>query len=147
MSLPKPEPGLVFRYSYLWHSDHARGLEEGTKDRPCAIILAVEDKTDPAHARVLAVPITHSAPRDTLSALEIPRVVKDRLSLDEERSWVVLTESNEFIWPGPDLRRVPGRDDGSVAYGFLPPKLFAGIKRRFIVTARAGRSVRIKRTE
>ncbi|MGO8955601.1 MAG: hypothetical protein ACLPWS_11475 [Rhodomicrobium sp.] len=147
MSLPKPEPGLVFRYSYLWHSDHVRGLEEGTKDRPCAIILAVEEKTDAPKMRVLAVPIAHTAPRDVLSALEIPQAVKNRLSFNEERSWAVLTESNEFIWPGPDLRRVPGRDDGSVAYGFLPPKLFAEIKRKFIVLARAGRSVLIKRTE
>jgi hypothetical protein len=27
-----------------------------------------------------------------------------RLGLDAERSWVMLTEANRFVWPGPDLR-------------------------------------------
>ena len=38
--------------------------------------------------------------------------------MDSERSWGVLSEANDFIWPGSDLRPVPGA--GSVAYGFLP---------------------------
>ena len=38
--MPLPVPGLVIRYSYLWHSEHLAGREEGTKDRPCAIIAA-----------------------------------------------------------------------------------------------------------
>jgi len=38
------------------------------------------------------------------------------LRLDSERSWVILSEWNEFIWPGPDLRRGPGDDEGSIAY-------------------------------
>ncbi len=37
--------------------------------------------------------------------------------LDDERSWIITTEINRFIWPGPDLRSVPG---GGVAYGLLP---------------------------
>ena len=43
MSLPKPEPGLVIRYSYLWHAGHRQGREEGVKDRPRAIVLAIEN--------------------------------------------------------------------------------------------------------
>jgi hypothetical protein len=34
ITLPKPEPGLVIRYSYLWHDEHRQGREEGVKDRP-----------------------------------------------------------------------------------------------------------------
>ena len=49
--------------------------------------------------------------------LELPQAVKKHLGLDAERSWVVLSESNLFDWPGPDLRRIDDRDDGSVAYG------------------------------
>ena len=37
--LPRPVPGLVVRYSYLWLDEHRRGREEGVKDRPCAIVL------------------------------------------------------------------------------------------------------------
>jgi hypothetical protein len=38
---PVPRPGLVIRYSYLWESEVRQGREEGTKDRPCAIVLVV----------------------------------------------------------------------------------------------------------
>jgi hypothetical protein len=77
----------------------------------------------------------------------IARLCKERLRLDADRSWVVLSEWNEFIWPGPDLRRAPGDDESSVAYGMLPPSLFAAIRDRFLafVTARASR--RVPRTE
>ncbi len=72
------------------------------KDRPCAIILTVADAG--GQLRVLALPITHSAPADTGDAVEIPPATKQRLGLDEARSWVVVTEANVFTWPGPDLR-------------------------------------------
>ena len=65
----------------------------------------------------------------------------------EERSWVVLSESNLFDWPGPDLRRIGDRNDSSVAYGFLPPRLFAELQRRFLALEAAGLSRRVSRTE
>ncbi len=145
MSLPKPELGLVIRYSYLWLREHREGREEGTKDRPCAIILAARDHD--GETQVLVVPVTHSPPDNVDTALELPPAVKRHLGLDAERSWVVLSESNLFDWPGPDLRRVGDRDDSSVAYGFLPPKLFAELRRRFLALEAAARSLRVKRTE
>jgi hypothetical protein len=42
VTLPIPEEGLVIRCSYLWHAEYRESREEGVKDRPCAIILAVE---------------------------------------------------------------------------------------------------------
>ena len=56
MSLPKPEPGLVIRYSYLWLREHHVGREDGSKDRPCAIILALH--TDEDGEQILVVPVT-----------------------------------------------------------------------------------------
>ena len=47
--------------------------------------------------------------------VEIPAPVKERLRLDADRSWVVLSEWNEFIWPGPDVRRAPGRRAGAAS--------------------------------
>ena len=41
MSLPIPLPGLVIRYSYLWADDAATGHEDGVKDRPSVIVMAV----------------------------------------------------------------------------------------------------------
>ena len=145
MTLPKPEAGLVIRYSYLWLREHREGREEGTKDRPCAIILALRD--DDGETQVLVVPVTHSPPDNLTAALELPPAVKQHLGLDAERSWVVLSESNLFDWPGPDLRRVGDRDDSSVAYGFLPPRFFAELRRRWLALEAAARSTRVQRTE
>ena len=145
MSLPTPEPGLVIRYSYLWWHEHRQGREEGSKDRPCAILLAVQDHDDAT--RVVVVPVTHTPPARPETALELPAAIKRHLGLDTERSWVVLSESNLFEWPGPDLRRVGNRDDSSVAYGFLPPRFFAELRRRFLVLETVARSRRVRRTE
>ena len=145
MSLPKPEPGLVIRYSYLWLREHREGREEGVKDRPCAIILALHD--DPDGEQVLVVPVTHSPPENPAAALELPPLVKQHLGLDTDRSWVVVSESNLFTWPGPDLRRIADRDDSSVAYGFLPPKFFAELRRRFMAFEATTRSKRVQRSE
>ena len=137
MTLPKPIPGLVLRYSYLWMREYLAGRDEGSNDRPCAIVAAI-DRDEHDATRVLVLPITHSPPDAATPSVEIPAPVKVRLKLDEQRSWVVLTEWNEFVWPGPDLRKVPGVADGSVAYGVLPPKLFAEIRDRFLVVVKNG---------
>lgn len=102
MAYPEPVAGLVIRYAYLWRDEHLTGQEEAAKDRPCAIILALK-RTDDGH-QVFVLPITHAAPSDPNDALEIPAETERRLGLDDEQSWIVLTEANEFIWPGPDLR-------------------------------------------
>lgn len=130
MSLPAPEPGLVIRYSYLWANEHDRGQEEGVKDRPCAVLLAT--RTEEGDLRVIVLPITHVPPRDPAEAVEIPSATKRRLGLDDERSWIVLTEGNAFAWPGPDLRFAPGAGAESVAYGYLPAALFRTVRDRFV---------------
>ena len=141
MKLPKPEPGLVIRYSYLWRREHLAGREEGAKDRPCAIVLAVKDGSD---TQVLVVPVTHSPPGAGISAMELPHSVKNHLGLDSDRSWIVYSESNFFRWPGPDLRPTSSEPDASVAYGFLPPKLFTELRRRILELEAAAR---VRRTE
>ena len=97
-----------------------------------AIVATLED--GPPAVRVL--PVTHSPPSDPQDAVEIPAATKRRLGLDDERSWIVLTESNRFVWPGPDVRSI---DRESGYYGALPPALFGEIKRRFVELARAQR--------
>ena len=131
----------------MWHSEHLAGREEGEKDRPCAIVAALRPADDAGETRVLVLPVTHNPPAQAALAVEIPAQVKQRLRLDAERSWVVLSEWNEFIWPGPDLRRAPGDDDNSVAYGMLPPRLFATIRDRFLAPATARGARRVPRTE
>ena len=143
MPLPQPVSGLVIRYNYLWYREHLEGREEGQKDRPCAIIAAVRADESGA-TRVLVLPITHSPPDHASLAVEIPPKVKLRLQLDEAQSWVVLSEWNEFVWPGPDLRRLPNADDATVAYGMLPPGLFATIRNRFLALAHSGAAAQVR---
>jgi hypothetical protein len=132
------------RYAYLWRREHVKGREEGSKDRPSAIIAAVRAEGRGAF-RVLVLPITHRPPEDARLAVEIPLTVKRRLRLDGARSWVVISEWNDFLWPGPDLRRLPGADASSVAYGMLPPSLFAVVRDRFLDLATTGAAARVRR--
>jgi hypothetical protein len=145
VSLPKPVVGLILRYSYLWYREHLEGRDEGQKDRPCAIVAALR-VDDAGDTRVLVLPITHTPPDHPTLAIEIPGAVKRRLQLDDARSWVVLSEWNEFVWPGPDLRRLPGANDASVAYGMLPPALFATIRDKFMAIVNSGAARRVPRT-
>ena len=119
--IPDPFPGLVISYSYLWRKDHRAGQEEGVKDRPCAIVLSKKTAGDDMIVTVAA--ITHTAPDHPDMAVEIPPKVKAHLNLDSDRSWIVCSEVNRFIWPGPDLRRIPNREETLYSYGVLPPKL------------------------
>jgi len=144
VSLPIPKPGLVIRYAYLWEAEARQGREEGTKDRPCAIVLVVLREGE--HPIVRVLPVTHTPPTNPEDALEIPTVTKERLGLDSERSWVVLSEANDFIWPGPDLRPLPSAGTGSVAYGFLPPGFMRVLRDRLERRRRERRMSAVTRT-
>ena len=145
MAFPDPKPGLVIRYSYLWRREHVAGQEEGEKDRPCAIVAAI--RTEQGDTRVLVLPITHSTPESGSVAIEIPKPIKANLGLDELRSWIVVSEYNEFVWPGPDLRPVSGSADGSIVYGFLTPGLFETVRKVLLEHIRSGRAKAVRRTE
>ena len=145
MTWPAPQPGLVIRYSYLWNREARAGREEGVKDRPCAIVMAIGTVQD--RQRVIVLPITHTAPQPPDEGIELPQATKARLGLDSERSWVIVSEGNDFIWPGPDLRPLAGEGPESVAYGYLPPRLFQTIQSRFLAYARSRQASMTKRTE
>lgn len=145
MALPQPVPGLVIRYSYLWLEEHRKGLEEGVKDRPCAVILVTQDADGEQIVTVL--PVTHSPPSNPALAMEISAETKKRLGLDDAQSWVVLTEANQFIWPGPDLRPVVSGDIGSIAYGQLPRAFYMQLRVRFVAILRAGGAGAVARSE
>jgi hypothetical protein len=139
LSWPAPQPGLVIRYSYLWASEALQGREEGVKDRPCAIILVTTDLEN--RLRVQVLPVTHTPRLDPSAAIEMPDTTKQRLGLDDARSWVVLSESNEFSWPGPDLRPAVRGDLQSVAIGWLPPGLFRTIRERYLALDKQRKTV------
>jgi hypothetical protein len=143
---PEPQPGLVISYSFLWSEEAEQGQVEGRKDRPCAIIIALDGTESNKPKQVAVVPITHSPPGDPGVAIEIPRRLKEHLGLDSERSWVILDEFNVFAWPGYDLRPIRGRD-GHVDYGFLPPRFFDQLIERIRLLDEQGAIARTPRDE
>ena len=75
---------------------------------------------------VTVLPVTRTPPIDRELAV----------GLDDARSWVVLSEANRFLWPGPDLRPARQGDARTVAYGQLPYTLFEKIRQKFIAAIR-----------
>jgi hypothetical protein len=134
LAIPSPEPGLVLNYAYLWHEEFRTGREEGRKNRPTVIVLCATQAEDQSTI-VTVLPITHAAPRNVSDAVEIPQAIKKHLGLDDERSWIIIAEGNEFIWPGFDLRKVPHKD--AYDYGYLPPRFFEKVRDAFVGFTRA----------
>jgi hypothetical protein len=100
----------------------AQGLKKAAKTVQASSCYASRAKQA---VIVTVLPITHSPPKDKTSAIEIPRAIKTHLGLDDASSWIVLTEGNDFVWPGYDLRKVQKSDE--YTYGFLPPRFLEQI--------------------
>ena len=77
---------------------------------------------------------------------EIPSATKRRLGLDDQRSWVILTEANLFTWPEPDLRPTRRGEAASVLYGKMPANLLLMIRDAFIALQRKHKAI-VTRTE
>jgi hypothetical protein len=93
------------------------------------VIVAVKRIEGDEDSYLIAVaPITHSAPEQR-PAVELPRLVKARLRLDELPSWVMCDEMNQFEWPGFDLDRTP---DGQRTFGRIPDPLLQTIRLRLL---------------
>ena len=145
MAFPTPVPGLVIRYSFLWSHEARAGADEGSKDRPCAVLLSLRNQG--GRDIVTVLPVTHTAPINPDLAVEIPAATKARLGLDSERSWIVIDEANRFSWPGPDLRPVPGGESGAVVYGLLPESLYNLVREKWLAAYDRGRAGQIIRSE
>jgi hypothetical protein len=141
VALPRPQPGLIVRYDYLWAEEAAAGREQG-KDLPTCLVAASDSSVAPRF--VVFLPITHSPPTGATVGIEIPPNARHAIGLDDQPCWVVVSEHNVDAWPNSGLLPIPGRP-GIFAYGFIPPRLFAQIKARFLDLARRGHSSRIRR--
>lgn len=128
MTLPKPVPGLVVRYGFLWSSEADQGAVDSSKYRPCVIVLAVIEGKD-GKIRVRVAPITHT-PKSAETGLAIPRKLARHLGFDDGVSWISLQETNEFYWPGVDLMPVKKAERGLWTYGVLPADFFEQLKQQ-----------------
>jgi hypothetical protein len=126
----------------LWAREADTGQEEGLKDRPVVVVLAkiVEDEK----TQLLVAPVTHSKP-DGGEGVAIPPAIKRHIGLDSEQSWIVTTELNRFIWPGPDIRPAKGAE--TPLYGAIPAKLFDDVKQQISRNAGQRQMSVTKRTE
>jgi len=145
LTLAPPKSGTIIRYAYLWADQHRRGREEGDKDRP-ALVLTLAVKADNGTVQVLVLAITHTAPGIASDAVPLPAAVKARLGMDKEPSWIVTTEANAFVWPGPDLRPIPGRRPRTVIYGRVPDNLLQQVAISFLTNRKHQISRTVLRT-
>ena len=136
MALPKPVPGLVISYAYLWRDEALRGREDGVKDRPCVIVLAV--KVAEGQTVVTVAPITHSQPSHPETAVELAAATKTRLGLDSQRSWIIAADLNRFVWPGVDLRPIK-RGSQTFSYGLVPAATYDAVREKVLSLARSGK--------
>jgi len=143
VSFPTPRPGLVIRYGFLWSNEKATGAEEASKDRPCVIVVATA-ATGTGDIQVIVAPITHRPPDDPEDSIGIPRETCAALGLDSERHWLRMDELNRFLWPGFDLRQIPGRE--AYAYGLLPAGLYDRL-RRGILARQAAKQIKVQRRD
>jgi hypothetical protein len=84
--------------------------------------------------------------RTTKNSSRIPLKVKKHLRLDGERSWIILDDFNDFIWPGYDLRLVPGKL-GRYDYGLMQPDLFDQVIAKILDLQRQGKVFSTPRAE
>jgi hypothetical protein len=127
VALPRaPFPGLIARCAFLWSDEARQGRTEARKDRPCVVVIAVRRESD-ARVRVRVLPITHS-PQHPDRGVALPAKVKRHLGLDDDASWIVLDEANEFVWPGVDLRPISRTRPGVWSYGVLPQEVFEEVR-------------------
>ena len=141
MALPEPKPGLVIRYDYLWSHEATAGRDQG-KERPACLVAASDSSVHPQF--VVIVPITHTPPDDETVGIEMPARVRQSLGLDEAPSWVIVSEFNVDEWPNGGLAPLPGHSD-AFSYGFIPPRLFAQIKEKFLQLSRQRQSKGVRR--
>jgi hypothetical protein len=107
------------------------------------VVIAALDQPD--GTRLFVAPVTHTPPERAVDGVEIPANVKKQLGLDRERSWIIVTELNRFIWPGPDVRPAP--DNESPFYDALPDWLFEQVRQGMLRLAESGRLKVTRRTE
>ncbi len=134
MAFPKPRPGLVIGYDFLFREQADAGRENASKPHPAAIILiALQD----VQIRVSLVAISHAppSPKDAAFRLKLTPAECREMGLDAHDHWINLRDINAFDWPGYDLvRSAPG---GTFVYGAMSKGTF--VRLVAALTACAGR--------
>lgn len=138
-SIPKPVPGLVFRYDYLRPHEAIAGIENG-KERPACILVVLradeclsgvnvisEDgrsrKGDYVASEndVIVIPIQSDPPNKHQLGVILDVDTKKYIGLPDDRvSYAIVSEVNIDTWPNGGIQDLPGRP-GQWSYGRLMP--------------------------
>lgn len=109
----------MVRYDFLWKDEQRAGRDDGSKDRPCAIILVSKPKAD-GSTEVALCPITHSEPQGQETGVKIPLKMARHLGLDDQQSWIKTHELNSLIWPKDQVPfGISKSPSGAWSYGML----------------------------
>ena len=147
MPLLAPEIGLVIRFDYLWKTESEAGQDDGVKDRPCVIVLSVDQFDDGGH-QVMVCPISHTPPVHGQPAVLVPGNVARHIDLDDRQSWIKTHEVNRFLWPAARLPfGIAKTPSGHWFYGFIPPSLYRIVRDQVISHHRQGKLKLVDRDE
>ena len=121
MPLPKPEPGLIIGYGFLFREDEEAGRENVDRPHPCAVILVAEDAPG---RRVSLLAISHSPPSPSQAGhhMKLRPAECRQMGLDSADHWINLRDINSFDWPGYDL--APISPDKSFVFGRMNKPTF-----------------------
>lgn len=121
MALPKPRPGLVVGYDFLFRDQADAGMENAVKPHPAALVVVVEHDV---RTRVSLVAISHSppSPGQARHYLKFKPAECRQMGLDSGDHWVNLRDINSFDWPGYDLARIA--PDGGYVFGRMSKGTF-----------------------
>ena len=72
---------------------------------------------------------------------------RSKRSLDGQQSWIVITEVNSFVWPGPDLSAIPGTSPTRFDYCVLPPGFFRKVRDDLVARVKARRVQIVPRSQ
>lgn len=118
MAKPAPCVGLVICYDYLWKSENLKGRQDGSKDRPTAVVVAPAGK-NPNTAMVFA--ITHTEPDDPRDGIKLQLTDCVWMGLDNKPQWIVTNECNLVEWDDAGIIPIP--ETGNWIYGTMTQQL------------------------
>ena len=121
MTLPKPCPGLVVGYDFLFREQADAGMENASKPHPAAIVIVAKQEIQ---TRVSLVAISHSppSPEHARHYLKLRPAECVQMGLDSGDHWINLRDINSFDWPGYDLARTAS--GGGYVYGRMSKGTF-----------------------
>ena len=115
-------------------------MTRGARTGPLSVRAGGED------TQLLVLAVTHTPPPEPANAVAFPAEEKRRLGLDDLPSWIITMEGNAFVWPGPDIRPIPGGAAGTMTYGEVSQSLLQQVARSYLANRERQQAHLVSRT-